>query len=175
MTNIDDRTTSVQTTTMATTVQKYHDRRSQTAAFARRWAGLAQTRRTGPVFKSASRALQRRPTCFKSASKAADMPAGAGSAVLFGRKMQAPEDSRRRTPPLRVTHASQRAASATRRVGTTHSVYSEATRCALAISLLSVRISTPGRHPKTFGFDVAEGRISETRPVYTGSRIRSQI
>jgi hypothetical protein len=27
-----------------------HDR-SQTAAFARRWAGLAQTRRTGPVFK----------------------------------------------------------------------------------------------------------------------------
>jgi hypothetical protein len=28
-----------------------HDHRSQTAAFARRWAGLAQTRRTGPVFK----------------------------------------------------------------------------------------------------------------------------
>jgi hypothetical protein len=28
-----------------------HDQRSQTAAFARRWAGLAQTRRTGPVFK----------------------------------------------------------------------------------------------------------------------------
>ena len=27
-----------------------HDR-NQTAAFARRWAGLAQTRRTGPVFK----------------------------------------------------------------------------------------------------------------------------
>ena len=30
---------------------KNHDRRNQTAAFARRWAGLAQTRRTGPVFK----------------------------------------------------------------------------------------------------------------------------
>jgi hypothetical protein len=28
-----------------------HDRRKQTAAFARRWTGLAQTRRTGPVFK----------------------------------------------------------------------------------------------------------------------------
>jgi hypothetical protein len=28
-----------------------HDGRSQTGAFARRWAGLAQTRRTGPVFK----------------------------------------------------------------------------------------------------------------------------
>ena len=25
--------------------------------------------------------------------------------------------------------------------------------------VLSVRLSTPGRHPKTFGFDVAEGRI----------------
>jgi hypothetical protein len=25
--------------------------------------------------------------------------------------------------------------------------------------ILSVRVSTPGRHPKTSGFDVAEGRI----------------
>ena len=25
--------------------------------------------------------------------------------------------------------------------------------------VLSVRLSTPGRHPKTSGFDVAEGRI----------------
>jgi hypothetical protein len=29
----------------------------------------------------------------------------------------------------------------------------------LSPDLLSVRLSTPGRHPKTFGFDVAEGRI----------------
>ena len=27
------------------------------------------------------------------------------------------------------------------------------------LPLLSVRVSTPGRHPKTFGFNVAEGRI----------------
>ena len=27
------------------------------------------------------------------------------------------------------------------------------------VPLLSVRLSTPGRHPKTSSFDVAEGRI----------------
>ena len=39
--------------------------------------------------------------------------------------------------------------------------------------VLSVRFSTPGRHLKTFGFDVAEGLI-QTR-ICTGKRIRSQI
>ena len=41
--------------------------------------------------------------------------------------------------------------------------------------VLSVRFSTPGRHLKTFGFDVAEGLdLIQTR-ICTGKRIRSQI
>ena len=33
------------------------------------------------------------------------------------------------------------------------------THAVMCVLVLSVRLSSPGRHPKTSGFDVAEGRI----------------
>ena len=38
-------------------------------------------------------------------------------------------------------------------------LYTAVRECTDRAEVLSVRLSTPGRHPKTSSFDVAEGRI----------------